>query len=107
MIVRIWRGSTRPEDAARYAEYVRDTGLDDYAGTAGNLGAYILQRSMGDRVETTALTFWESWDAIRAFAGEEPERAVYYPEDDAYLIDRPEHVEHYEVVHSAPGSRSS
>lgn len=101
MIVRIWRGTTRPEDAERYAEYVRTTGVEEYASTAGNLGAHILQRSLGDRIETATLTFWESWDAIRAFAGDDPERAVYYPQDDAYLLDRPEGVEHYEVVYSA------
>lgn len=100
MIVRIWRGTTRPEDAERYAEYVRATGIEGYVNTPGNLGAHILQRSLGDRVETVTLTFWTSWDAIRAFAGEDPSIAVYYPEDDRYLLDRPEFVEHYEVAYS-------
>ena len=39
-------------------------------------------------------------DAIRGFAGDDVERAVYYPEDDRYLLTKPEKVQHYES-HSA------
>jgi hypothetical protein len=42
-------------------------------------------------------TFWDSYDAIRAFAGEDVDAAVYYPEDDRYLVEREDIVEHYEV----------
>lgn len=100
MIARMWRGTTRPEDAERYARYVMDTGFGEYLETPGNLGAHLLQRDLGDRVETVTLTFWESWDAIRAFAGDDPSLARYYPEDDAFLLDRPERVEHYDVLQS-------
>jgi heme-degrading monooxygenase HmoA len=44
------------------------------------------------------VSFWESEAAVRAFAGPDIERAVFYPEDDRYLIDRDERVTHYEVV---------
>ena len=100
MIARIWRGTVRPDDAERYVDYVRKTGIEGYVNTPGNLGAHILQRPLGDRVEVVTLTFWTSWDAIRSFAGDDPTLAVYYPEDDAYLLDRPEFVEHYEVPYS-------
>jgi hypothetical protein len=30
MIVRIWRGATRAEDADAYAEYLRRTGVKEY-----------------------------------------------------------------------------
>jgi hypothetical protein len=43
-------------------------------------------------------TTWESMDAIRAFAGDDPEQAVFYPEDDRFLIDRDLTVAHYEVA---------
>lgn len=98
MIMRIWRGTTRPEDAERYARYVRDTGFGEYLETPGNLGAHLVQRDLGDRVETVTVTFWESWEAIKAFAGDDPSLAHYYPEDDAFLLDRPELVEHYDVL---------
>jgi hypothetical protein len=41
-------------------------------------------------------------DAVRRFAGDDPERAVFYPEDDRYLVARDEHVTHYEVVDIQP-----
>jgi hypothetical protein len=44
-----------------------------------------------------ALSFWTSYDAIRGFAGEDIETAVYYPEDDRYLVQREDTVTHYEV----------
>jgi hypothetical protein len=35
--------------------------------------------------------------AVRAFAGNDPSRAVYYPEGDRFLVERSSTVEHYEV----------
>jgi heme-degrading monooxygenase HmoA len=100
MIVRIWIVTTRPEDADRYAAYVHETGFGEYLETPGNLGAHMLRRDLGDRIEIVTLTFWESWEAIKAFAGDDPSRSHYYPEDDAFLLDKPELVEHYDVLHS-------
>ena len=108
MIMRIWRGTTRHEDAERYARYVRNTGFGEYLETPGNLGAHLVQRDLGDRVETATVAFWESWEAITAFAGDDPSLAHYYPEDDGFLLDRPKLVEHYEVVASTlAGARRS
>jgi heme-degrading monooxygenase HmoA len=97
VIARIWRGATRPEDAGEYAEYVRATGLKGYQSTPGNLGAWVLWRVVGDRAEVVTFSLWESREAIRGFAGDDISRAVFYPEDDRWLIDRELTVEHYEV----------
>ena len=43
------------------------------------------------------MSWWDSMDSIRGFAGDEPERARYYPEDDRFLIERPLEVEHSTV----------
>ena len=43
-------------------------------------------------------SLWDSWDSIRAFAGSDIDQAVYYPEDDRFLIERDLLVRHYEVV---------
>jgi hypothetical protein len=48
-------------------------------------------------VEIVTLSFWDSVQAIAAFAGEDIERAVYYPEDDRYLLERDPRVVHYQV----------
>src|SRR6059036_4069775 len=98
MIARIWRGAVRHEDRDRYAHYMRETGVKEYAETSGNRAVLMLRRDEGDRTEFVMLTLWESWDAIRAFAGDDVERAVFYPEDDDYLIERDLTATHYEVV---------
>ena len=97
MIARIWRGATRLADAAEYADYMRRTGLAEYTTTPGNLGAWMLWRPVGDTAQFIALSFWQSEEAIRGFAGEDISRAVYYPEDDRYLIERHDQVEHYNL----------
>src|SRR3954469_17135663 len=95
MIFRKWTGRIRTGDRAAYVAYIVGTGLADYANTPGNRGYQMVTRDLGDgTTEVSTMSWWDSMDAIRAFAGAEPERARYYPEDDAFLLDRPEHVEH-------------
>jgi heme-degrading monooxygenase HmoA len=99
MIARLWTGAVRPADADAYADYIRDTGLEEYTRTPGNRGAWMLRRDEGERTEFVTLSFWDSEDAIRAFAGDDIEAAVYYPDDDRYLIERGPRVRHYLVTH--------
>ena len=97
MIARIWRGWTRAEDGDSYVEYLEGTGMREYRATPGNRGAWILRRRDGARTEFVTLSFWESMDAVRGFAGDNPERAVFYPEDDRFLVAREETVTHFEL----------
>ena len=101
MIARTWRGSVRAPDAESYVEYLKRTGFAAYAATPGNLGAIGLRRRTADSAKFLLVTFWDSEDAIRRFAGERPERAVFYPEDERFLIERDDHVVHFDVVHLA------
>jgi heme-degrading monooxygenase HmoA len=98
MIARIWRGAVSHDDRDRYAEYMRGTGVKEYAETSGNRAVLMLRRDDGDRTEFVMVTLWESWDAIRAFAGDDVERAVFYPDDDAFLVERDLTATHYDVV---------
>jgi heme-degrading monooxygenase HmoA len=97
VIARIWKGAVRPEDGDTYAKYIEETGLAGYAETPGNRGAWMLRRDVGDLTEFVTFTLWESLDAVKAFAGEDYETAVYYPEDDKFLVERDLKCAHYEV----------
>jgi heme-degrading monooxygenase HmoA len=97
MIARTWRGWTRRDDADAYVEYLERTGMKEYRATPGNRGAWIMRRDDGDRTEFVTLTFWDSLDAVKGFAGEEVERAVFYPEDDRFLVDREVTVRHWHL----------
>lgn len=94
----MWRGVVRREDAAEYAEYIDRTGMTEYRSTPGNQGAWMLRRDDGDRSEIITFSLWDSRDSIQAFAGEDIEQAVFYPEDDRFLVERELTVRHYEVV---------
>jgi heme-degrading monooxygenase HmoA len=97
MIARIWRGAVRAGDAADYARYIQETGIEGYKRTPGNRGAWALCRTEGDRAEFVTVSFWDSWGAVEAFAGQDIEEAVFYPEDDRFLVERDLTVRHYEV----------
>jgi heme-degrading monooxygenase HmoA len=98
MIARLWRGATPIEKAEEYQRYVVETGIRAYRSTPGNRGAWILHREVGTRTEFLVLSMWDSWDAIRRFAGDDVERAVFYPRDDEFLIERDLEVVHFEVA---------
>jgi heme-degrading monooxygenase HmoA len=102
MIARWWRGWTRADEIDRYVEYVEETGVEALVATPGNMGVYILARAEGDRAEIVVISLWESLEHVRAFAGDDVGRAVFYPEDDRFLVDRDRRVSHYEV----PAARS-
>lgn len=101
MILREWRGRVPREKIGEYLGVLERTGLKEYAGTPGHRGSSVLVDHSGDGeiAEIVLLTLWESRDAIRAFAGEDISRAVYYPEDDAFLLEKPERLRHYDVLH--------
>jgi heme-degrading monooxygenase HmoA len=107
MIARIWKGVVQLDDAAVYADYIRETGFAEYAQTSGNRGAWMLRRDNGDRTEFLTLSLWDSVDAIRAFAGNDIEAAVLYPEDERYLIGGESTVTHYQVVDQVQGPSGS
>jgi heme-degrading monooxygenase HmoA len=98
MIARTWRGAVRAADADAYLAYLHRTGHAAYRATPGNAGVMTLRRTVGDRAEFLIVSLWESLDAVRAFAGPEPGRAVFYPEDDRFLVERDLHVDHFDVV---------
>ena len=70
----------------------------DSLGTPGNRGFSVLHRPDGEREEFLTISLWDSLDVIQAFAGEDIERAVFYPEDDRYLVEREPTVAHFEVA---------
>lgn len=105
MIARIWHGRTAAAHADEYLEYMKETGVKDIRAVEGNAAAYILRRVRGDVAEFRFVSLWESFDAIRKFAGEEMEKAVYYPEDRRYLLEMEPEVSHFEVAEAAEAAR--
>jgi heme-degrading monooxygenase HmoA len=97
LIARIWKGAVRKQDSDAYADYMRDTGIAGYASTPGNRGVWMLRRDVGENTEFLMFTLWDTLEAVKAFAGPDYERAVFYPEDDRYLVERDRTTTHYLV----------
>jgi sirohydrochlorin ferrochelatase len=90
VIARVWRGATRAADGEAYAAYVEETGMAT-ARADGARGTLVLRREDGDKAEFVTILLFDS------FAGDEIHRAVFFPEDDRYLVERDLDVHHYEV----------
>lgn len=103
MILREWRGRVPLEKADAYLAFLDRKGTHGYASTPGHLGTWVtMERRPGtDEAEFLLLTQWESLGAIKAFAGNDISRAVYYPEDDEFLIDKPPTLRHYEILRAS------
>ena len=98
MIARLWHGAVPAEKAEEYMRYLEKTGLPDYRATPGNRGVYVLRRAEPSVAHFLLLTLWDSSEAIRAFAGDDMDRARYYPEDEEFLLELEPTVTHYEVA---------
>jgi heme-degrading monooxygenase HmoA len=98
MIARFWRGVTRRSKADEYFDYLEKTGLKEYRSTEGNRGVYVFRRIENDRAEFLLLSLWDSFDAIKRFAGPNFENPLYYPEDKNFLLELGPKVVHYEIL---------
>lgn len=100
MLARTWHGIVPLVKADEYYGYVMRIGVRDYKATPGNLGVHVFRRIEKDRAHFVLVSYWESLDAIRKYAGDDVEAAKYYPEDREYLIEIEPRVTHYEVLMS-------
>jgi heme-degrading monooxygenase HmoA len=98
MIARIWHGMTEASITEDYVNYMIQTGVTELAATPGNKGVFMLRRLEGDRAHFLMISLWESEAAIRRFAGEDIQKARYYPKDQEYLLELEPTVTHFEVV---------
>jgi heme-degrading monooxygenase HmoA len=105
MIARTWHGMVPKSKADAYFDYLQQTGVRDLAATAGNRGVFVLRRVAAEEAHFLLLSLWDSLEAIKAFAGEEIEKARYYPEDKEFLLELEPTVTHYEVLRATTGDK--
>jgi heme-degrading monooxygenase HmoA len=98
MIARVWRGWATPHDADTYERHFRSSVVPHLSEIEGYRGARLLRRSDGGEESFVSITFFDSVDAIRAFAGEDVEAAVVEPEARRALSRVEERCTHYTVV---------
>jgi len=72
----------------------------DYRSVVGLEKLFFTRRNEGDVSHFLLITVWDSIDSVKKFAGENPEIAKYYPEDDEYLLEKEKYSRNYQVFHS-------
>ncbi len=97
MIARIWHGKTNIANLEAYTEFLKQVAIPDYKKTLGFKELSFLRNVNGDEAHFTLITYWEDLEVIKNFAGEDFEKAKYYPEDAAFLLEFEEYVKHFEV----------
>ena len=97
MIARIWKGKTKIEHLKAYTDFMKVRAIPDYSLVNGFIKLTFLRRTDRNYAYFDLITFWENMDVIKGFAGDDFEKAKYYPEDKNYLVDFPERVTHYDV----------
>jgi heme-degrading monooxygenase HmoA len=98
MIERVWSGRTTRDGAVTYAQHFRHHVVPQLSAIAGYRGARLLEREQDGGIEIVVVTRWQSLDAIRAFAGEELDRAVVHEDAAALFSDYDRKVRHFGVV---------
>lgn len=96
MITRIWHGQTSLQHADNYLKFLLTKGTKEYRETPGNRSIRVWSRKENDYCHFYTVTEWESIGAIKQFAGEDFENAVYYPEDEGILLEFEKKVKHYQ-----------
>lgn len=104
MIARTWHGAVPAAKADAYHDYLLATGVPGSRETPGNRGVYILRRLEDDVAHFLFLSLWDSLESIRSFAGDDIERARYYPQDADFLLELEPTVTHHEVLTAPEGA---
>lgn len=102
MIVRRWRGVAHEHTAEAYLDHLRVATLPRLRELDGHRGALILRREASAGVEHLVLTFWDSLDSVRCFAGDDYETAVVPLEARWMLASFDDRVTHFDVVIDRP-----
>jgi heme-degrading monooxygenase HmoA len=100
MIARIWKGWTKVEDADAYEKLLREKVYPELPKIKGYKGGYILRKDAQDEIEFVTVNFFDSLDAVKAFAGDDYEAPVFEPEARRLLFKVEPIARHYQVKKS-------
>lgn len=98
MISRHWRALARRGEADNYIYHLLHETFPKLSDIAGFIKASILRRELAGGKEFLIVTEWHSLNAIKCFAGADPEAAVVQ----AMMLEYDPRVRHYEVAEVHP-----
>ena len=106
MVLRMWKARSTTTQAVDYIHHAKRKVFPKIRAIEGHRGEYLLRREVEDGVELVVLTLWDSMEAVKGFAGPEPNKAVVEPEAQAFLTSFDVYVTHFEVVHGIEGGKT-
>lgn len=98
----MWHGRVPASKANEYAEFMKERAAPDYGSVDGLQKTLFLRKDEIDVTHFLLVTYWDSMESVKQFAGNPPEKAKYYPEDDQFLIEKEETSALYEVFFASP-----
>ena len=98
-IMRLWHGEVAIEKEDEYERFMIERAAPDYGSVDGLLKIYFQRKNEEKTAHFLLVTLWDSIDSVKKFAGDNPETAKYYPEDDNFLLEKEEYVSMYDVFY--------
>ena len=98
-IMRLWHGEVSIEKADEYEQFMLDRAAPDYSSVEGLLNLSFQRRNEKTKAHFLLVTVWDSIESIKKFAGEQPEIAKYYSEDDDFLLSKEKNTSLYDIFY--------
>ena len=98
-IMRLWHGEVAIEKADEYEKFMIERAAPDYGSVEGLVKLYFQRKDEEKKAHFLLVTIWDCIGSVIKFAGDNPEVAKYYPEDDDFLLEKEKHVSMYEVFY--------
>jgi heme-degrading monooxygenase HmoA len=100
VIARSWHGTTPKEKADEYERYLAGA-ITKFPSIPGNLGYQLMRVDGGPDgdgfVEFQVISYWESLDAIKGYAGDDIRRTRALPRDPEFLVHPEPLVRNYQL----------
>jgi heme-degrading monooxygenase HmoA len=97
MVARFWHGRTPADRADEYRQYLFDVGVKKIASLPGNRGVQMMMSKTAEQGEFMVVSYWDSIEAIKGYAGEEYTKVHDLPRDNEFLIDHEPLVRHFDL----------
>ncbi|MGV6853161.1 MAG: antibiotic biosynthesis monooxygenase [bacterium] len=98
-IMRLWHGEVPIEKADEYQAFMVSKAAPDYASINGLINLYFQRRDEQEKAHFLLVTIWDSMQSIKEFAGDQPELAKYYLEDDDFLLEKEKFTTMYDIFY--------
>ena len=101
MIARIWQGCTSFKNADAYERFLKTEFMPsvEQKHIQGYRKFQLLRKEETDQVAFITIMWFDSLEEIKAFAGEDYEKAVVHPKAEALLKKYDHYARHFELRH--------